>query len=120
MSEEQQKIEQYIANLRSQLKVLESKLEDMSNTPRFVRVRKGMEESYLTTQTQVDDLKEKIRVSITRAAEMLAMEEAQSGSQKLGEGMQRTLKIVAIGSGVLLVAIIVGAVIYKKVKKGNK
>ncbi|MHA1988278.1 MAG: hypothetical protein ACW98D_16705 [Promethearchaeota archaeon] len=117
MFEQSSEALQYIASLKGQLKSLKSQLEDLGNTPRFVRLRKGMEEQYLSMQSQKEALIEKINVANTRAEELMAMEEAQGSGMRLGESIQRNIKLIAVGSGVLLVAVIIGAVIYKKVKK---
>jgi len=117
MFEQSQEILQYIAGLKSQLAALQEELSDLRSTPDFIRKRKGMEARYKEITAQAKVLQDKIKMSNTRAAELMAMEEANNPSMRTDGGLQKYIKIAAIGSGVLLVTTIIGVIIYKKIKK---
>ena len=105
---------QYIEGLVRQLANLENRFSILDNTPDFVRQRKGMEAEYLSLKQQRIDLKEKIIQARVKWDEFMAMDEAGASSRM---GSSSNIKVIAIVSGVLLVSVIVGALIYKKVRK---
>jgi len=117
MNENQQQVAQYIAGLKSQLTQMKGRLDSLERTPAFVRVRKGLDVEYQNIKSQYKALSEKVKIARTRADEMLAMEEAQGAGARVGGALQKNIKIAIIGSGLLLVSIVIGAIIYKKVKK---
>lgn len=109
--------QQYIAGLNTQLAILKSQFNRLESIPTFVRERKGMEVQYQALKMQISQLENKIKIAQTKYAEMIAGEEAEGFEKRLGDKMSKNIKIVAIGSGILLLAFITGIIIYKRKKK---
>jgi len=116
MFENEAEGQQYISGLQSQLNLLLSQFKVLDEMPIVVRQRKGSEPKYQSLKTQIESLKEKIKMASTRSEEMMAMEEAQGAGQRISDSFQKNIKVAAIVSGIALVSIILGAIIYKKVK----
>lgn len=118
MFDNQAQGQQYIASLKAQLSPMESRLSELESMPSIVRSRKPhLKAEYDSLIGPIKQLKEKIKMARNRFEEMMAMDEAQGSSARLGDSLSKNLKLAVIGSGALLVILVVGAIVYKKMKK---